>query len=339
MTRTLAVVSVVLLAVGIVSLAAGPARTSAATTWIVQTGASANDQADQALQFLPKTLTINEGDSVQWKLTASEHTIYFPAGGKLPDLIIPGKAKGELVWNPAVFFATPRPAYNGDGAFSGGALLADPNAPKSFKVTFTKAGAYHYVCMFHPGMEGQIVVQPAGSRYRMTQPEYDKEGALQAQTALAAAKSLRVSAAPAVASTGGHSTYTLNMTGSMRDGATFYRFPVKALTINRGDTVTWLMNDPTELHTVSFGVGKRYFDIATMRPLKQGPPTLLVTPHVMAPSGGSLHRGEGFYNSGFMLTEGPGVRSYSLTFTKAGTFEYLCAVHDDFGMRAKVIVR
>ncbi|HET7263508.1 MAG TPA: plastocyanin/azurin family copper-binding protein [bacterium] len=335
MTRGLAVV----LIAGVMSLVAGPARTSAATTWVVQAGASANDQADQALQFLPKRITINEGDSVRWKLTAAEHTIYFPAGGKPPDLIIPGTAKGELVWNPGIFFATPKPAYDGSGPFSGGALLADPNAPKSFHVTFTKAGTYRYQCMFHPGMEGQIVVQPAGSRYPMTQAEYDKEAALQGQTALAAAKALRAVGAPVVAAAGGHQTYTLNMTGSTKDGATFYRFPVQALTIKRGDSVTWVMKDPTELHTVSFGVGKRYFDIATMRPQKQGPPTLLVTPHVMAPSGGSVHRGEGFYNSGFMLTEGPGVRSYSLTFTKAGTFEYLCAVHDDFGMRAKVIVR
>ena len=64
-----------------------------------------------------------------------------------------------------------------------------------------------------------------------------------------------------------------------------------------------------------------------------------VTPEVMAPSGGGVHRGAGFYNSGFMMTEGPGVRSYSLTFTKAGTFEYTCAVHDEFGMKATVVVR
>lgn len=330
---------VIVLIAGLVSLVAGPVRTNAATTWTVRVGASATNQADQALAFLPRMITINAGDFVQWKLAAAEHTIYFPAGQKPPDLMIPGTTKGELVWNPAVFFAMRQPAYGGGSPFTGGALLRDPQAPKSFMVTFTKPGTYDYLCMFHPGMEGQVVVQPAGSPYPMTQAQYDAMAATQAQAALKAAKALRTAAGPIVSMAGGHRSYTLNLVGSAKDKATYYRFPVQTLTINRGDTVTWVMRDPTELHTVSFGVGKRYFDIATMRPQKQGPPTLLVTPDVMAPAGGSVHRGAGFYNSGFLATEGPAARSYSLTFTKAGTFDYLCAVHDDFGMKATIVVR
>jgi plastocyanin len=337
MARGLAVAMIVCT----ILLLAGPARTTAApATWTVRVGASANNQADQALLFLPKTITIDEGDSVEWKLTASDHTVYFPAGAKLPDLIVPGKAKGEFDWNPAIFFATPKPAYGGDGPFSGGALLHDTGAPKSFKARFTKAGTYKYLCMFHPGMEGQIVVQPAGTAYPMTQAQYDKLGDAQAQAGLAAATALRTAAAkPVVTSSGGHHTYTVAMTGSVKDAATYYRFPVQTLTINRGDTVTWLTKDPTELHTVSFGVGKRYFDLVTMKPQKQGPPTLEVTPQVMAPSGGKAHTGTGFYNSGFMTTEGPGVRAYSLTFTKPGAYQYLCATHAAYGMAATVVVR
>lgn len=330
---------VALLLAGLVALVAGSNRTNAATIWTVQVGASATNQADQALVFLPKIITINAGDSVQWKLAASEHTVYFPAGQKPPDLIIPGTTKGELVWNPRVFFAMPQPAYDGGGPLTGGALLADPQAPKAYTVTFTKPGTYNYLCMFHPGMEGRVVVQPAGSPYPMTQAQYDALAATQAQAALKTAKALRTSAAPVVTRAGGHRTYTLRLTGSVKDSATYYRFPVQTLTINRGDTVTWVMQDPTELHTVSFGVGKRYFDIATMRPQQQGPPTLLVTSSVMAPAGGSVHRGDGFYNSGFLATDGPAARSYSLTFTKAGTFDYLCAVHDVFGMKATIVVR
>lgn len=335
MSRIIAVV----VAVGMLLLVPLPPQAGAAKTWVVRAGASATNQADQALLFLPGQITVDEGDTVQWTRAASEHTIYFPAGQKNPDLIIPGKSKGQMLWNPAVFFATPRKVYDGAGSNSGGALLSDPQAPQSYTVTFTKAGTYKYLCMFHPGMEGTVVVQPAGSAYPMTQAQYDQAGAAQAQAALAKAAALRTAAKPAVAVANGKRTYTLNLVGSMKDGATVYRFPVQSLAINRGDTVTWVMQDPTELHTVSFGVGKRYFDIATMVPQKQGPPTLLVTPEVMTPSGGGVHRGAGFYNSGFMMTEGPGVRSYSLTFTKPGTFEYTCAVHDEFGMKATVVVR
>ncbi len=316
-----------------------PHPASAARTWVVRVGASASNQADQALLFLPEEITIDEGDSIQWKLTASEHTIYFPAGQKPPDLIIPGKTKGQLVWNPAVFFASPNKTYDGSGPVSGGALLVAPQAPKSYTLTFTKAGTYKYLCMFHPGMEGTVVVQPAGSPYPMTQAQYDRIAAAEAKAALAKAAALRTAAKPVVTVAGGKRTYTLGLVGSVKDHATVYRFPVQTLTINRGDTVSWVMQDPTELHTVSFGVGKRYFDIATMLPQKHGPPTLLVTPDVMAPSGGNVQRGAGFYNSGFMMTEGPGVRSYTLTFTKKGTFHYTCAVHDTFGMKATIVVR
>lgn len=329
----------IVLAVGLLLLVPLPPRASAAKTWIVRAGAAATNQADQALLFLPKEITVDEGDSVQWTLAASEHTIFFPAGGKAPDLIIPGKSKGQVLWNPVVFFASPKKPYDGAGTISGGALLTDPQAPKSYTASFTKAGTYKYFCMFHPGMEGTVTVQPAGSPYPMTQAQYDQMATAQAQAALTKAAALRAAMKPTVAMTGGKRTYTMSLPGSMHDGVTVYRFPVQTLTINRGDTVTWVMQDPTELHTVSFGVGKRYFDIATMIPAKQGPPTLLVTPQVMTPSGGGVHRGAGFYNSGFMTTDGPGVRSYSLTFTKPGTFEYVCAVHDGFGMKATVVVR
>jgi plastocyanin len=33
------------------------------------------------------------------------------------------------------------------------------------------------------------------------------------------------------------------------------------------------------------------------------------------------------------------VRQYTLTFLQRGTFKYLCATHDDFGMQATVVVR
>jgi plastocyanin len=330
---------VVALIVSALLLVPAPPRVSAARTWNVQVGASAVNQADQALLFLPSTITIDAGDSVQWKLAASDHTIYFPAGQKPPDLIIPGKAKGALLWNPKVFFASPKTAYDGTGPISGGALLHDPNAPKAFRLTFTKPGTYTYLCMFHPGMEGKVIVQPAGSPYPMTQAQYGAEGAKQAKAALAKAEALRTATKPAITMSGGKRTYTLNLVGSVKDHVTVYRFPAGNLTINRGDTVTWVMQDPTELHTVSFGVGTRPFDIVTMQRQPQGPPLLQVTPDVVAPAGGTIQRGAGFYNSGFMMTEGPGVRRYGLTFTKSGTFNYTCAVHDDFGMKAVITVR
>ncbi len=315
-----------------------PAQTQAATSWTVKAGASASNQADQALLFLPKEITINEGDTVQWKLGGAEHTIYFPAGQKPPELIMPGKMKGELLWNPDVFFASPKKTYDGMGPISGGALLAAPDTPKSYALTFTKAGTYKYLCMFHPGMEGTITVQAAGSAYPETQAQYDEMGAKQAKPALAKAQALREETKPVVTGTPGKRTFTLTLTGSLKDGATFFRFPGGALTISRGDSVTWVMKDPNELHTVSFGA-KKGFDVVSVKPQPQGPPALVVTKEAMNAMGGKVHRGAGFYNSGFLATEAPGTPSYTLTFTRKGTFEYTCAVHDAFGMRATIVVK
>ena len=331
-------VVVLALIVSIALLVPVPLRVSAGATWTVKVGADASNKADQALLFLPKEITVNEGDTVQWKLTGSEHTIYFLAGGKPLELIVPGKMKGEFLWNPDVFFASPKKTYDGTGPISGGALLAAPDTPKAFALTFSKPGTYKYACLFHPGMEGAVTVQASGSPYPKTQEEYDKIGAEQAKTALAKAQALREATKPEVAGTAGKRTFTLNLVGSMKDGATFYRFPGETLTMSRGDSVTWAMKDPTELHTVTFG-SKKGFDIATVKPQPQGPPLILVTKGAMNPSGGKVHRGPGFYNSGFLVTEGPGARSYTLTFSQRGTFEYLCAVHQLFGMKGTIVVK
>ncbi len=316
-----------------------PARVNAGTTWTVKAGAAAMNQAEQALLFLPKDITINEGDTIQWKIGASDHTIYFTGGGKAPELIVPGKMKGELLWNPDVFFASPKKAYDGMGPISGGLISSGtPDMPKAHSLSFTKAGTYKYVCLFHPGMEGTVTVQAAGSSYPKTQAQYDQEGTEQANASLAKAKALREGTKPEMTGAPGKRTLTLNLVGSAKDGATFYRFPGENLTISRGDTVTWVMKDPTELHTVTFGA-KKGLDIVTVKPQQGGPPLLLVTKETVMPLGGKVHRGTGFYNSGFLLTEGPGVRNYSLTFTKSGTYEYICAVHQVFGMKGTIVVK
>jgi plastocyanin len=114
------------------------------------------------------------------------------------------------------------------------------------------------------------------------------------------------------------------------------RFFPAALTVRVGQTVTFLKTkDPTEPHTVSFNI----------------PPGLPMIAEFI-PSGGSSFDGKGFANSGFLSTEAQfayfqlagtplpvALTRYRLTFTKAGDYKYVCAIHDDAGMVAVVHVR
>jgi plastocyanin len=90
------------------------------------------------------------------------------------------------------------------------------------------------------------------------------------------------------------------------------------ITINEGDTINWTLGG-FEVHTVSFMSGA---------PVP--PPG---SPESLNPAGGSSYNGSGFVSSGVIL---PGM-SYSLNFTKAGVYTYLCLLHP--GMGGVVIVQ
>ncbi len=75
----------------------------------------------EGMKFVPETLTVRSGDLVIWQNT-------------------------DMVPHTAV--AAPR--------FDSGQIAPEGN----FKVTLSQPGEIHYVCTLHPGMAGQIVVQP-----------------------------------------------------------------------------------------------------------------------------------------------------------------------------------
>jgi plastocyanin len=104
--------------------------------------------------------------------------------------------------------------------------------------------------------------------------------------------------------------------------------------------VTWINKDINAPHTVTFGAEL------------PGPPG---APPGFLPYGGSIIRSPtDQVNSGFLISQElidylnvgvlipPGfvvTRRVTFTFTKAGTYSYLCALHDDVGMLGTIIVR
>ena len=99
-------------------------------------------------------------------------------------------------------------------------------------------------------------------------------------------------------------------------------FLPKILTITVGDTVTWVMQNPNEVHTVTF------LAPGMQMPEFGAPITLMET------GNNTVYNPNQYYNSGPMLY---GER-YTLTFNTPGVYTYECLVHDSIGMQGYIVV-
>lgn len=333
---------------------ASPGRSQERRTWTVLGGAGDRNNALAALRFLPKEITLNVGDTVRWKWGGGDaHTVYFPVGQKAPRQVVPGSAKRDLIFNPAIVFPTAHTVDGSQPVSAGGIFPPDQSgqAPPPPALTFSKAGTFEYLCLFHPGMHGAVVVRAAGSPASSTQAEVDAQAKQEAAPALAAAgqlfKSLKMEK---VMGPGGRAGHVISLRSDETTMGDVLRFVPSSLKIKVGETVTWKTESPINVHTVTF-IGKtdKMIDIVTVKPQKQGPPVLAVTPEAVRQTPQRTFDGSGMRNSGWLGTDSyaefagyaPLVklsRSYSLTFTKPGVYPYHCAVHPFAGMRGTVVV-
>lgn len=125
----------------------------------------------------------------------------------------------------------------------------------------------------------------------------------------------------------------------------FYR---KTVTVRVGDKVRWTING---LHTVTFAAkGKKYPPFISADPAHpiagandaagapfwfNGLPRLILDPQGALPVAGKSYDGSKAVSSGAPLGSGK-PKPYTLKFTKAGSYGYVCTVHP--GMKAKVKV-
>jgi plastocyanin len=125
------------------------------------------------------------------------------------------------------------------------------------------------------------------------------------------------------------------------DAADVMRFIPQRLSIKTGDTVTWDNETPVP-HTVTFTSGAAAPELITPQPQNAGPPNLVLNPDVLFPAGAAngTYDGTGYVNSGFFGAgpESVAGTSFSLTFTKPGTYLYLCVLHADQGMSGVIEV-
>ncbi|QGF24711.1 cupredoxin domain-containing protein [Raineyella fluvialis] len=226
---------------------------------------------------------------------------------------------------PYMVAPTPETTITAPGQFrNSGIMSTDAGGITSYDLQFTGVtGDYHYICYVHGQMMTGIVhVRSAGTPYPYSQQQYNAQANQAKAAALSAGYQLR---AKAQATSDSHHVYV----GAANDKALVMRFIRPTVRVRAHESVTFDMGMNTGLpvpHTVTFGqekIGPNGPDFAPY-----GTPT--------AYSGGDL-------SSGMMLpppynTFAHVPSTFTVTFTKPGTYHYICMFHDTMGMVGDVIV-
>ncbi|MFI5084630.1 MAG: plastocyanin/azurin family copper-binding protein [Actinomycetales bacterium] len=283
------------------------AQTHAPQTWSVQVGQESRNQAIQGMAFLPTNIYVDAGDTVAWTVKAAEiHTVTFLAAGQSLESTQPFNPG-----NPAQLFKQGGDTYDGHSYYNSGVMTNVTNsgfpAVTNYHLTFPTAGTYTYYCLVHGAMmKGTVHVAKAGTPYPFTQRQYNQLATVQTLGILWDGLKLWFATAGLADS---HHVYT----GADDGTAMVMRFIQPTVRVHVGETVTFINNGMAAPHTVTFGAEPANFFVPV------GDPSTF--------AGGDL-------NSGLMT---PG-STFTVTFTKAGTFSYLCAFHDYMGMLGTVVV-
>jgi plastocyanin len=265
-------------------------------TWYVHVGLESSDHTYQIMSFSPSELWINEGDTVVWRSTSAEiHTITFTANGAPPPQ--PFTGTGVQVQR------TPGSVYM-PGTFFNSAPLADLNPAlpffSAYSLTFKTEGTVTYYCWVHPMMSAKIHVNEEGTAYPHTQSWYDH----QAATLRASGIATGVRLFDVAEDRASNHWVAVGIGNNLVDVMRFIR---PSVTIHVGQKVTFT-NLSFGPHTVGFGPE-------------------IVPPPVPIGNPGAFD-GSGSLSSGFLFNG----QSFTVTFTKAGTYHYFCALHDYMGM-------
>ncbi len=249
-----------------------------------------------------------------------------------------------------------QPAFDGAQSFYNSGWL---NSKQKFTVhisSSTRPGTYRYLCALHrEGMTARIVVVPASTPVASPAAQFAPGQRVLAglERKLAPALKAERQGKPPLPVTVPGVPHVLAGSGSpaVNEGG-IAEFGPKVVTIPVGGSVTWWL---IGVHTITFNSNKTDDDIRLTAP--DG--TVHLNPKAVAPAGGpgepapssggpksgihfklvasSSWSGLGFHSSGiFGNSNPPLIEGYKLTFTRAGTYKYLCTVHDN--MKGTIVV-
>lgn len=326
-----------------------------AESWQALAGAESPDHAIQVIAFLPNEMWIHAGDSVTWSFPTPEpHSATFLT----PGLVRPPFTVGCPGTN-----TTPDPSsFDNSSCVNSGRITS---VGTTYTVTFPKPGNYRLVCLVHVNMTGTIHVLNASLPLPHDQAFYDSEGSKQARALLTdrdgtpRGKREEARGESDEVSVHGHHHMVIAATGEAVstpggvNSVTVMRFMQPSVTIHAGETVEWNSLDVSG-HTITFGT-----EPANVTP--QTPPST----NVFADADGARHAIiysiTDNVHSGFIaqagherigiaqagpptaplvsppLPAGP-VTRFRVTFINPGVYPYICAFHDQLGMKGEVIV-
>ena len=319
-------------------LAAIPAS---ATEWSAWVGAQTADHGSQALAFLPNEFWIHAGDSIRFMFMTNElHTVSFLKAGQTRPA-----AFSSVGINGNVFVGCPGTTPDASSFDNSACLTSAPSTiGQTYTVNFPSANNFKLVCLVHSRMTGAIHVLPLAETLPYDQAHYDEQAHRDGDKVLFDAYDLQGRRGEENERTSTHRV-TAGMSAILANGGgsktvAVMRFLGATTVVHVGDTVEWTNLSTPVFHTVTFGT----------EPANDMPPTPGV---VTMDSDGVRHAvislPNASVNSGFIgapnqETVGQpqaalDMTRFRVTFTGTGTFNYICALHDDIGMTGTVIVR
>ena len=285
------------------------------TTWNVMVGSESRSGAIQTMAYGPKKIWINAGDTVHWVSGSMEpHTVSFidathPAAPfDTATTYMTAQTSKHTISRPGQFRSSGIMAPAPDAVF--------PDAVTSYDLKFSRPGTYRYLCYLHgKAMSAVVKVRKPGTPYPHTQAEYDAM-ALEASNAdIEHGLDLW---GDALGAADAHHVYV----GAADMRVMVNRFITGSTVVKVGDSVTFDMarNMFPVPHTITFG-----------------PPPA----NPFAPTGDPTNFQGAALSSGVILPPGfgPPPTTFTVKFTKAGTYSYVCLLHAGMGMVGQVVVQ
>lgn len=243
---------------------------------------------------------------------------------------------------------TTQPAFTGTQAYYNSGFL---NKGSHFAVKLAAdvaPGTYHYYCNLHgPDMSGTITVAPASTPIP-AQSDVDAAGKAQLDAIVTKLAPAAQAASTGQANLPGAAANLAGFGSQAVTNAQIEQFYPATISAKVGEKVSWTF---IGVHTITFGAATPPPFVITQAP--DG--AYHLDPHAAAPvpppsgappasSGsapttvdGGTYSGTGLHSSGIHQSFPPALVTYDLTFSKAGTYNYVCLIHP--GMIGQVVVK